>query len=108
MSRTVARAGTDTVTVEAFSSVDGQGAPSYDAGTDIEIPVRLDDELVEDVDGSMVRVTLRGWVPSDVTPVPEERDRLTVSGSTYIVLTKKPVKRIGGTLKHTRITARDE
>lgn len=108
-SRVLARKSTlATVGVEPFSGVDGQGAPSYDAPQNISARATRTNEMVVAPDGSDVRVTLKLWVPGDETPLPDEKDRLTHDGDTFIVLSTSEGTRLDGSLDHLKVEARDE
>lgn len=104
----------ETVSIEPFDELDGQGAPSYDASQDIEALVkddqtgRDDQGLVVDADGSEVRITLVLWVPGDESPLPNEQDRITRGGSKFIVLATRDVQRFNGTTDHVKAMLRDE
>lgn len=102
------RTSLETVSVEPFSSRDGQGAPIYAASQDIEAAVRRDTEYIADGTGSGVKVTLTLHVPGDESPIPAEKDRLTYSGSRYIVEMVDEVRSPRNVVDHVKVKARDE
>lgn len=101
--------GTVTVGVEVFSgSYDGQGKPSYGTSSDISAQYELADRLVRSRDGSEVVTSLTLWVDAGESVQPAHRDRVTLSGETYIVVERKAVRDLQGTLDHTRLRCREE
>lgn len=109
MSRILARkAKLETVTVEAFAGLDGQGAPSYASGVDIEARVVREDAVVIGSDGSEERTTLTLYVPEGQSPMPVKQDRITVGGTDYIVRETKEAKTLKGTVDHVRARCREE
>ncbi len=74
----------ETVGVEVWSGLDGQGLPSYAASVDIEVHVRRTDKFIIQGDGSKLAVPLTLYVPPDATVVPGEQDRVTVDSDTFI------------------------
>lgn len=102
------RAGRETVGVEAVSGHDGQGQPTYADPENISAFVIEEDKAVTGADGSDVRTSLTVHVPQDETPVPDENDRLTYDGRTFIVVEKYQGRRITGTVVYHRVRARDE
>lgn len=98
----------ESLSIEPFDTLDAQGAPSYDASQSIEGWVKETDELRVDADGSDVRITLTIWVPGDESPLPSERDRITRSGSTYIVEFERVGQDFRGNTDHVRVECRDE
>ena len=98
----------ETIGLEAFTSLDGQGSPSYGASVASKAHVLHKDDLAIQADGSEVRSTITLYVGTDVT-VPGHRDRVTpADGIAYIMLESKPVKRFNGTIDHTRLKGREE
>lgn len=114
--RTIARrAKKETVSVEPFSSLDGQGSPSYNASQDIDVFViedqtgRGDHGLVVSAEGSEIRVSLVLWVPGDESPLPGEQDRITRSGDTFIVEATRVAKNLrSASIDHVKAMCRDE
>lgn len=99
---------TETVAVEPFSSLDGQGAPSYGASQNVEARVVRTDEQTVDADGSDMRTDLTLWVDAGESPLPDERDRLTYGGVTYIVAERVEGKDFGASVDHVRVRCREE
>lgn len=98
--RTTRRLPLETLELERFDSMDGQGAPSYDTAIDIEANVVEYDasatgkgaSFVTVPDGSQVHTPLTLYMRGDATVVPSEQDRITLSdGRAFIVVEKKPV-----------------
>lgn len=90
----------ETVAYEPFTGVDGQGAPSY--GSSVNTQANVEERsmggrgegarYVIGPDGSEVHVPLTLYIPGDEANVPSEQDRVTVSGSTYIVMERTPIR----------------
>lgn len=100
--------GTVTVSVEPFSDYTAEtGAPAYGASQDISAAVRRKDENIRLRDGSTVEVNLTLWVDAGQSPLPQKRDRLTLSGDTYIVEFTDRVTDLEGTLDHVKALCRD-
>lgn len=107
--RLLKRGPMETMTVEPFSSVDSQGAPSYSTGHAIDARVVEEDAVVRTGDGSEVRTTLTAWVDSDEILLPVERDRVSVGDSAYIVVERQAPKRLmSGEVDHVRLRCREE
>lgn len=102
------RLATDTLEVEPFDDLDGQGAPSYSASQEISARVVLSGERTVDSEGSEVRADLVAWVDSGEDQLPDTRDRLTHDGETYIVINRKERRRLTGGLDHVKVEAREE
>lgn len=110
----------ETVAVEPFTGVDGQGAPSY--GSSVNFEARVEERRMGDPrgggtayvigpDGTEVHAPLTLYVPGDESNVPSEQDRLTVSGSTYIVMERTPIRGLRaarGEPDHFRLRCSDE
>ena len=109
ISRMLARGATlDAVGVEVFSSVDGQGKPTYATSVDVNMRVLRQTKVVIDTDGSKLRTDLTAWIPNAETTQPDERDRLTYSSVTFIVAAVKEVKDFDNTVIHRRVRCRRE
>lgn len=98
--RTTRRLPLETLELERYISMDGQGAPSYDTTVDIEANVVEYDAgatgkgaaFVTTRDGSQVHTPLTLYMRGDATVVPNEQDRITLAdGRAFIVAEKKPV-----------------
>jgi len=96
------------ITVEELAGVDGQGKPSYGTAQTTNGVVRYTDEVVTMADGSKVGTSLTVWIPSTQTVFPNEQARLTVEGTTYIVVQSKDVKDFKNTLSHRRVRCQVE
>jgi len=76
----------ETVGIEAFTGVDGQGAPAYATSVDYDVSVVRQDKVVIGADGSKLRTQLTLWIPFDASVAfPDERDRITFDGTQFIV-----------------------
>ena len=96
----------ETVEVECFTGVDGQGAPSYAEAFDITArAVRQVKEVVGD-DGSRMRTSLTLWIPPDADVLPDERDRVTYDSTAFIVAEVKDVKDRNAQRVHRRCRCR--
>lgn len=84
--RTTRKLPKETLSLEAFSGIDGQGKPSYDTAVSFEANVLWSDEFITTSDGSEVRVPLTLYVEGDETNVPAEQDHVEVDGVTFTVL----------------------
>lgn len=103
------RLATDTLEVEPFDTLDGQGVPSYSASQTVSARVVLSGERTVDSEGSEVRADLVAWVDSGESHLPDTRDRLTHDdGETYIVINRKERRRLTGGLDHVKVEAREE
>lgn len=98
----------ETVQVEEFSAVDGQGKPSYTSPVDVEARVIRQDKLVVLADGSQITTQLTVWFPGGTTPLLDNRDRVTFSGELFIVMQTKDVKDRDAQLAHRRVRCRRE
>lgn len=106
--RALKRVTTETVAVEPFSGLDGQGAPSYGASQNIEARVVREDEQVIDADGDEIRTTLTLWVDADESPLPAEQDRVTVDGTVYIGVSRYEGKSFRADVTHVRLRCREQ
>lgn len=106
--RTLRRSTLETLSYEPLGSRDGQGKPSYGSSVSFEARARIEDDVELRIEGEDVRVALTLWVPGDESDVPQRLDRVTRDGSTYIVMTEKPVANLKNALDHTRLRCRDE
>lgn len=107
--KTLSRLGSDEqVTVEAHAGLDGQGSPSYAAGQSINASTVKANERAIGSDGSDVRVDLVVWVDAAESPMPDVKDKLTVSSEPYIVVARQDVEDLGGTLDHVRLMCRED
>lgn len=91
--RTTRRLTKETVQWEIFTGLDGAGSPSYDTATDLTAHVVEYDgsrghEYLIDAAGTQVRIPVVLFVEGDVTPVPDEQDRITIDSATYTVFQK--------------------
>jgi hypothetical protein len=98
----------ETLPVEVFSSVDGQGKPTYDTPVDIEARVLRQDKFVTLANGSQLRTQLTVWVPPDAIVIPGERDRLEWDDELFIVVLFKEVKNRDAAVTHYRLRCRRE
>lgn len=101
MLRTTARLPTETLGLEGFAGLDGQGFPSYDAPVDFEANVveydtalraRGGHEHVITEDGSKIETPLTLYVQGTASVVPDEQDRITRGGTQFIVREKTTVQ----------------
>lgn len=97
-----------TASIEPFDSLDGQGAPSYQASTDIKCRAVPTAEQTVDADGSDVRADLVAWVPSSEDVLPGVDDRITHDGTSYIVVNRMERRRLAGGLDHVKVEAVEE
>ncbi len=98
----------ETIGLEVFASLDGQGLPSYAVSVDVKGHVVREDELVLLPDGSQVRSDLRIYVGPDA-PAAAHKDRVTPDdGIAYIVLKSREVKTLSGVVDHYELQAREE
>ncbi len=99
----------ETVGIEAHTGVDAQGAPAYDTSVDYDVRVVRQDKVIITADGSKLRTQLTLWVPFDATVAfPDERDRVTLGGITFIVAEVKDVKDSNAVIHHRRCRCRRE
>ncbi|KKL08631.1 hypothetical protein LCGC14_2573940 [marine sediment metagenome] len=98
----------ETVSVEAFLTVDGQGLPTYDSPVDVDARVLQQTKLVVAADGSRIKTALSLWVPSGAALMPDEQDRVTWSSKIYIVMDVKHVKDRDAQTIHRRVRCRRE
>lgn len=103
----VARHAIDTVSLEVAGPPDGQGQPSYGSPVSVMARVVLEDETAVDPDGTEVKTQLTLWVPEGET-WPEEGDRLTWQGESYIVVERKERSSLITGSDHVRVRAREE
>lgn len=109
------KTGFESISLEAFQGRDGQGAPSYATAVTIWARTKLEDavavggaQAAVGAPGVEVATTLTVWVGPSETATPTHQDRLTVGGSTYIVMNRKVVKTRKGAVHHTRLQCREE
>ena len=93
----------ETVQVEQWLTVDGQGKPTYDTPVDIEARITRQDRVVLGAEGSYVQKELALWVPPDAAVLPNEHDRLTYGGEVFYVLQVKDIKDRNAQLVHRRL-----
>ena len=98
----------ETVSVEAFLTVDGQGLPTYDSPVDVDARVLQQTKLVVAVDGSRTKTSLSLWVPNGAALMPDEQDRVVWSSRNYIVVDVKHVKDRDAQTIHRRVRCRRE
>lgn len=96
------------ISVEVLDGVNGQGLPSYDSPVDIDARVLRQDKMSVAGTGSDVKTQLTVYVPNTESVIPNEQDRITFEGSTYIVVEHKEVRLFSGVVSHTRLQCRDE
>jgi hypothetical protein len=119
MLRTTSALPTETLELERFAGLDGQGLPSYEAEVEFEANVVEYDftgfgrgrEFAVDVDGSEVRTPLNLWIQGTASVVPSEQDRVTRGGSPFIVVEKKTVqglRRLASEPDHYHLRCRKE
>lgn len=106
--RVLKRLTTETVGVEVFSGLDGQGSPSYQASQDIEARVVREDERIVGSDGTDQKTTLTLWVEGSESPLPDEGDRITYSGTTYIGMDRYEGRDFENNVTHVRLRCREE
>ncbi len=95
-------------TLEVYKGVDHQGAPSYDSEVEVDGRVKREDKMVVDSDGSNIKAELTIWVPEKEAVLPDQRDRVTYSSTTYIVVQVKDVKGRDAQRIHRRVRCRRE
>lgn len=99
----------ETVGVERFAGVDGQGLPTYDTSIDFDVRAVRQDKVVIAADGSKLRTELTLWVPFDAdVAFPDERARVTFDSATFIVAEVKDVKDSNARIHHRRCRCRRE
>lgn len=109
MSRVVRRAPTQALTGEAWQSHDGQGAPTYASGVAFAAQVHEMTEFTQTGDGTELVLTLGLWVSPAADFIPDEKDRITYSGDTYIVYNRRTVRSIhSAEITHYKLVCRDE
>jgi hypothetical protein len=96
------------ITIEPFSSMDGQGDPQYSLPEPAEARVVREDQLVRQPDGSEVRTTLTAYVTGCADRVPAHQGRLGFDASKYIVVERKVRTRLDGEVDHVRVRCREE
>lgn len=98
----------ETVEIEKAGGVDGQGLPSYDSGVGVNARVVKQDKLTVKGDGSEIMTQLTVWVDPEENDdvIPEEQDRVTHAGETYIVAEFKEVKMADASVGHVRARCR--
>ena len=100
MLRTTAALPTETMELERFSGLDGQGLPAYEDAVEFKANVveydfaasRRGREFAVDVDGSRVRTPLNLWIHGTASVVPGEQDRVTRGGGRFVVVEKRVVQ----------------
>lgn len=98
-----------TVGIEARTGVDGQGVPAYSTSVDFDVRAVRQTKEVVGPDGSSIRTQLTLWVPFDAeVAFPDESDRVTFDGTTFIVAEVKDVKDSSARLHHRRCRCRRE
>lgn len=97
-----------TVSISSRGAYDGQGRPSYGTPQDVSARVREASEYLQLLDGSQVRITLDVWLPSGVSVVPVEKDRLTYNGDNYIVYEVTDLRTFKDQRDHIRVRCHDE
>jgi hypothetical protein len=120
MLRTTSALPTETLELERFAGLDGQGLPSYETEVEFEANVVEYDfrgartggrEFAVDVDGSEVRTPLNLWIQGTASVVPDEQDRVTRGESPFIVVEKKTVqglRRLASEPDHYHLRCRKE
>lgn len=99
---------TETIGVEVFSSLDGEGAPSYAASVNVSGVAVQEDEVVVGSDGSNERTTLTVYIDGNEDVLPNTDDRLTVDSTKYIVRERKAVLTFKNEVDHVRLRCREE
>ncbi len=98
----------ETIEVEAFDRVDGQGKATYLSPVDVDCRVLQQHKEAFDRAGSRIRTDLTLWVPPDAALLPNEQDRVTWTSKTYIAVDVKHVKDRDAQLTHRRVRCRKE
>lgn len=114
MSITLSRsAGLESISVESFTSVDGQGKPTYASAVVIQGRVVREDTKdansnVRMGSGQEVKTIATIWVNGTVVLLPKIDDRVTLAdGLVGIVAEKKDGKKLRGALDHVRYRLRE-
>lgn len=102
------RANLESVTFEEKTGSDGQGKPTYNSPVSVDARAKEGRELVRDFEGRYDEISLVLWVPGDETNVPNDGDRVTRSGSTFIVEERIEGLQLDGTIDHYKVLCRDE
>lgn len=97
-----------TITVEAFTGVDGQGKPSYGSAKTTEAVVRAQASVVTTAEGSQLGTDMTLWFRADAPVFAEEQDRVTVDGMKYIAVEVKDVENFGSVRIHRRVKCQVE
>ena len=88
---------TETISWEAYQGLDGTGAPDFATAVDLDANVVPYDvlaggeEYVIGPDGTRIRIPLSLYFVGDAATVPVEGDRVTWSGTAYIVVERTTV-----------------
>lgn len=107
----------ETLELEPFAGLDGQGLPSYSSPVEFDANVIERNmpspgrEFVVDTDGSRIDTPVTLYVEGDETNVPDEQDRVTIDSEPYIVVERLTYRGLGMTrsqLDHIKLRLREE
>lgn len=97
----------ETVTVEPYLTVDGQGKPSYDTAAEIVGRVVREDDVARTREGDEIKSVATVWVDGEQSPLPVYNDRVTVTGLVGIVVEHVERRTLRNVLDHVRVKLRE-
>lgn len=83
----------ETVQLQAFAGIDGQGQTSYASAVSFEANVVEETKYITRADGSAVRVSLTLYIVGTATVVPDEQDRVVLTDGRQFIVEEKTVPR---------------
>lgn len=108
MSVTLTQAAKITLALEVAGAIDRQGKRAFAAAVNIEGRMVRDESLIRLANGTSVMKVADVWIAGDVTPLPQQGDRITGLGLTGIVLLRSDAKKLNGELDHVTLQLRQE
>lgn len=111
MSITLLRHATlESITLQQASGVDGQGKPTYGAGTTISGVVRRKDDVIRSTTGQEIIVNATVWLDAAQSPMPTTGDRMTLAdGMVGIVMAADKINTLKtGVLDHVKVQLQQE
>jgi len=101
--------GFETVTAQAPSGVDGQGKPTYAAGSTFKARVVREEKVSRRGDGSEIVTIATLWEDAAQSVLPLEEWRLTLTGGLIGIVVERDERRdISGNLDHVYMRIRRE